>query len=155
MLTLFVRKEGNMTAWLYQISPKLWTTQRYRLEVWEGEKWAWSVGKKSLNKIHIVVGDTVVFYYAKSGGEDPGFYGWAVVLEWYPNSDTPLIFMPTAPSDHLKMDPWWDDNAEKLANKIRGKIAQGTLFEIKSNDYIHELRYGIDAWLACKGRALK
>lgn len=28
-------------------------------------------------------GDRVVFFYAPSGGIEPGFYGWAIVLDWH------------------------------------------------------------------------
>jgi hypothetical protein len=28
-----------MGTWMYQINPKYWPPERYRLEIWEGERW--------------------------------------------------------------------------------------------------------------------
>lgn len=134
-----------MATWLYQMSQKLWDPQRYRVEIWEGERWAWPV--KSGAGHEVMPGDTVVFFYAPTGGPDPGFYGWAVVLEWLETAESQLRFRPVAPSDHLKMHPWWDANAAQLADRIRGKVKQGTLWPVGDGD-AKELRLGITRWLA-------
>ena len=78
-----------MSMWLYQLSPKkTWNQKRYRTEIWEGERWAWGVGRKA-TKAEPEPGDTIVFFYAPSGGGgEPGFYGWAVITEWLPAGDT-------------------------------------------------------------------
>jgi hypothetical protein len=89
----------------------------------------------------------LVFFYAPSGGVDPGFYGWAVILEWYEVSSNQLYFRPTAPSDCLKMFPWWDGPAEKLANEIRGKMKQRTLWLVQP-ELAKQVRRGIAGWLA-------
>jgi hypothetical protein len=93
----------------------------------------------------------VVFFYAKSAGTDPGFYGWAVVLEWYPAPDSSekdqLYFRPTAPSDFLKMHPWWDKDAEQVADDIRGKMKQRTLWLVQP-ELAAKVRRGVSTWLA-------
>jgi hypothetical protein len=134
-----------MSTWLYQINQKSWSPQRYRLEIWENERWSWSVGRKTGTSELPSPGDTVVFFYAPSGGIDPGFYGWAVVLEWL-NEESSLYFRPVAPSNHLKMCPWWDKQAKKLAESIRGPVKRGTLWRV-SDDLVQELRSGITSWV--------
>lgn len=141
-----------MSMWFYQLSPEVWSPERYRLEIWEGERWNWPVGVRSGEGQVPKPGDTVVFFYAPSGGTDPGFYGWAVVLEWYPPSSNQLYFRPTAPSDFLKMFPWWDADAERIANEIRGKVKQRTLWIVQP-ELAKQVRCGIAAWLACSSRA--
>ncbi len=136
-----------MTTWLYQMSPKYWSPERYRYEIWEGEKWAWSVGSKAMGENVPQAGDTVIFFFAPSGGNDPGFYGWAVVIDWYSDSNTPLMFRPATPSDHLKMHPWWDESAQQLADKIRGKFKQQTLWVVH-DDLVDDLRKGITSWVS-------
>ncbi len=135
-----------MASWLYQLSTDLWSPERYRLEIWEGERWNWSVGAKPKKEPLPKPGDIVAFFYAPSGGTDPGFYGWAIVLEWYPDSNAPLYFRPVAPSDRLKMDPWWDDEAKTVADRIRGPMKQSTLWPISDKDAL-AIRRGIARWL--------
>jgi len=139
-----------MSTWLYQLSTDIWEPERYRLDIWEGERWNWPVGGKSGAGQTPQAGDTVVFFYAPSRGTDPGFYGWAVVLEWFDKSSSPLYFRPTSPSDRLKMDPWWNEEAKALAEDIRGPMKQRTLWMIQE-DLVPRLRQGIRAWLASKG----
>src|SRR5687768_6437765 len=117
-----------MAMWFYQLSTELWGPERYRLEIWEGERWNWPVGGRSGGGDLPEPGDTVVFFYAPSGALEPGFYGWAVVLEWYSVSSNPLYFRPTSPSDFLKMCPWWNEEAQEIADAIRGKMKQRTLW---------------------------
>lgn len=132
-----------MATWLYQINPKLWPPDRYRIEIWEAEKWRWPVGRKVSGGAEPRPGDIVTFYYAQTGGVESGFYGWAIVLEWYEDE---LYFRPTTPSDHLKMDPWGEPEARTLADAIRGKVKQGTLWLVK-RDLESRLRKGIRGWL--------
>jgi hypothetical protein len=94
-------------------------------------------------------GDTVVFFYAPSGGDDPGFYGWAVILD-VPENSGEIYFRPIAPSDALKMCPWWDDTAKELANDVRGKVKQGTMFLV-TPDLRNRIRLGIRSWLGGAG----
>jgi len=139
-----------MATWLYQLSTSVWSPERFRLEIWEGERWNWPVGGKSSGGERPQPGDVVVFFYAPTRGTDPGFYGWAVVLEWFDESSSPLYFRPTAPSDRLKMDPWWDDDAKELAEDIRGPMKQRTLWIVR-DDLVPRLRKGIRAWLGGGG----
>lgn len=132
-----------MPMWLYQINQALWSPERVRLELWEGERWSWPTGKFRTQK-RPDPGDTVVFYCAKSGGSDPGFYGWAVITEFF-GGDL-LYFTPTAPTNYLKMTPWWDDEADALADRIRGKMTQATLWPIDDRAR-SELRRGIRHWI--------
>jgi len=132
--------------WLYQISPTLWDPCRYRMEIWESERWSWPVGKISGGGEKPKPGDLMVMFFAPSGGDDPGFYGWAVVQEWIPMAVAQLRFRPVAPSDTLKMCPWWDTQAEKLANKIRGRMKQRTLWLVPEK-IVPELRQGILSWV--------
>jgi hypothetical protein len=134
-----------MSTWLYQISPSEWSPERYRFEIWEGERWRWLVGKIAKHKGDAPkAGDIVAFFYTPTGGTDPGFYGWAVVLDWY---DPAMTFRPAAPSDFLKMYPWGDAEALRLANKIRGNFKQGTMWRV-SDDDVASPRAGIRGWLA-------
>jgi hypothetical protein len=128
-----------MTMWLYQINQELWSPERVRLELWEGERWSWPTRKfRTVERPE--PGDTVVFYCAKSGGSDPGFYGWAVVTEYYEPAEE-LYFTPVAPTNYLKMTPWWNDDSESLADRIHGKMKQATLWRI-DDDARDELRDG-------------
>jgi len=132
----------NSSTWLYQINQEWWGPQEYRLEIWEGERWAWPVRRKIGAAEPPEAGDVVVFFYAPSGGPDPGFYGWAVITEWFPGEgQDEMDFRPVAPSDHLKMHPWRDDDARAVADRIRGKEKQGTLWRV-DNEYLQALREG-------------
>jgi hypothetical protein len=46
---------------LYQLNANNWSPERYRLEIWEGERWNWSVGNISGKGQHPDPGDIVVF----------------------------------------------------------------------------------------------
>lgn len=134
-----------MSTWMYQINPQNWSPQRYRLEIWEGEKWAWEVGHKNMKGHTPEPGDVVVFFNTAAGGKDAGFMGWAVILEWFENG-TEMYFRPVAPSDQLKMHPWSDQQAITIANEIRGKVKQGTLWYVE-DELALRLRQGIFRWL--------
>ena len=134
-----------MPHWLYQIDQSAWPPGRYRLEIWEGERWAWPVGRLASKK-RPQAGDTVTFFCAPSRGSDPGFYGWAVVTEFYTEAVHELYFVPVAPSDALKMMPWWNAEARKVADEIRGRFKQGTMWLI--DDTLRDrLRRGIREWI--------
>jgi len=130
---------------MYQLNQRNWPPSRYRLEIWEGEKWVWPVGQRLSRGEIPNPGDTLLFFYAPSGGNDPGFYGWAVILEWLENQSH-LYFRAVAPSDYLKMHPWWDDEARNVAEAIRGKMKQRTLW-IVSDDLVAQVREGIKSWV--------
>jgi hypothetical protein len=124
--------EGAMSTWLYQLNPTIWPPERYRLEIWEGERWSWSVGRKVTGGRSPKAGDVVVFFSTPSGGTDAGFYGWAVILEWYQEGEE-MYFRPVTPSDQMKMHPWWNKEAQTIANEIRGRVKQGTFWYVDDN----------------------
>jgi hypothetical protein len=130
--------------WLYQLNEELWSPGIFRYEVSETQRWSWSYGQKRGDTIP-TVGDTVVFFYSPRGGSDPGIYGWAIVERCDTASKT-LYFIPTAPTNWLKMDPWWDQEAKNICDEIRGAMKQATLFEIPE-EAVPKIRRGIKKWL--------
>jgi hypothetical protein len=135
-----------MSTWFYQMNQAIWPPTRYRAEIWEGENWHWSVGRMVGAKEEPPgKGDIVVFFYAKSGGDDFGVYGWAIILEWAESENT-LYFRTVAPSDRLKMTPWNDGSCLALADEVRGTVKRGTLWRITA-DQEKKLRKGINNWL--------
>ena len=139
-----------MSAWLYQMSLEQWPPSSYRLDVWENERWSWPVGKVQ-SKGRPAPGDRLFFFYAPSGGTEPGFYGWAIVLEWPAgDDDTRVRFRPASPSDHLKMCPWWDDEVKSIVNRVRGRVKQGTVWRI-DDATAQAIGRGIGRWLFGKG----
>ncbi len=98
-------------------------------------------------------GDRVVFFYAPSGGIEPGFYGWALVLDWH-EDERGMYFRPVAPSDHLKMHPWWDAAAKEVADEVRGRVKQGTLWEVPDK-LASDISVRITAWLSASAEDVK
>lgn len=136
-----------MAMWLYQMNQKSWPPNSYRLDIWEGERWNWPVGRLS-GRREPTPGDVLVFFYAPSGGVEPGFYGWALILEWVDDEGGRRVYFRTvSPSDHLKMHPWWDEEAERIAKVVRGSVKQGTMWEAK-DEQAREITAGITQWLA-------
>jgi hypothetical protein len=58
-----------------------------------------------------------------------------------------MYFRPVAPSDYLKMHPWWNTAAKDIADAVRGKVKQGTLWEVP-DDLSTAISAGITAWLS-------
>jgi len=136
-----------MAMWLYQMNQGQWSPNKYRLDIWEGERWVWPVGKK-LSTESPTPGDRVVFFYAPAGGTERGFYGWAIILDWREDEEGErrMYFRPVAPSDHLKMHPWWDETAKGIADRVRGAVKRGTLWEVPG-DLSSAITGGVTAWL--------
>ncbi len=136
-----------MPMWLYQMNQKQWPPESYRLDIWENERWTWQVPtvRRRGSTRGPEPGDRVVFFYAPAGGPEPGFYGWATVLDWH-DDERGMYFRPVSPSDHLKMHPWWDHAAREIADEVRGKVKQGTLWEVPDN-LAKKICAGITAWL--------
>ena len=123
-----------MQTWLYQMSNAIWPVSQYRIEVREGEPLEWKGTHIPPNKAkNITAGDAIILFYAPSGNDDPGIYGWGVISEYNPKRDI-LDFHVVSPSDYLKMDPLWDEEIKQVISKIRGKVAQGTLWSISQDD---------------------
>jgi len=134
-----------MAMWLYQMNQRQWTPNSYRMDIWEGQRWAWGIGRKGTTGSP-QPGDRLLFFYAPSGGEEGGFNGWAIVLDCH-DDERGMYFRPVAPSDHLKMDPWWDDSARDIADLVRGKVKQGTLWRVP-DELPKAISNGITSWLS-------
>jgi hypothetical protein len=129
------------------MAPKQWPPNSFRKEIWENQRSDWPHRRIKGNKTP-EPGDVVVFFYAPTGGTDPGVYGWAVVER----CTKKLYFIPTAPTNHLKMDPWWDDNVKHIVKEIRGPARVGTLFQVDPKLQVtpnldRKIRHGIKKWL--------
>jgi hypothetical protein len=116
-----------MAYWLYQMSNDIWSTNKYRTEVWEGNNTTWPVGRLSPGGSQLHAGDTIVLFYT---GNDPGIYGWAVLFRY---EDKEIYFRPSPPSDYLKMNPLWNDQIKSIIDQIRGRVKRGTMWEIDVN----------------------
>jgi hypothetical protein len=138
-----------MATWLYQINQQQWPPEKYRTDIWEGEEETWPVGRLARgDSEEPQPGDVVVFFYAPTGGWDWGFYGWAVIVGWHSrDEDKEIRFRPTSPSDRLKMDPWCDREAKALADEIRGRVKQGTMWKVPDH-LVPRLRSGLVTWAA-------
>lgn len=122
-----------MAMWFYQMNQLEWPPNSYRLDTWERERWAWAVGRKAKASAGSPKpGDRVVFFYARAGGSEPGFCGWALVLDGHEDEGR-MYFRPVAPSDHLKMHPWWGDDAKRIADEVRGKVKRATLWKVSDH----------------------
>lgn len=134
-----------MSMWLYQLNQKTWSPEVFRYEIWENQRWHWTFGQKRGDATP-ETGDTIIFFYSPSAGNDPGIYAWAVLEKCDAESST-LYFIPTAPTNYLKMDPWWDDEVKNITDEIRGPSKQATLFLV-SEEIIPRIRAGIRRWMA-------
>lgn len=94
-----------------------------------------------------------MFFDARTGGDDPRIYGWAVLDRSEPEAHR-LYFVPAAPTNYLKMTPWWDKEAEKLTDRIRGTVKQGSLWHVSGAD-TKALCAGIRCWLAGGDQSLR
>jgi len=139
--------------WIYQIGSARkeggYERENFRSGIWEGEALTWPYGDKKGQKPP-AIGDTLVFFYAPTGEIDAGVYGWAVVMNCNKKKKT-VHFIPTTPTDYLKMVPWWNEHAKKLLTEIRstskGKLfPKGTLFLVPKNK-TSSIREGIKTWL--------
>jgi hypothetical protein len=161
-----------MSMWLYQFEQNEWTPELFRRDIWEGEPWHFRCGQIRCGNNQVSsrgqeapkLGEVVFFFFARTDCSDPGIYGWGVidriekarqdgdggrVLEL----EDRLYFIPSAPTNHLKMDPWWDDEARGITDEIRGGLTTATLFQARGatgvpEDMIRRIRDGIKRWLS-------
>jgi len=121
-----------MAYWLYQMNSSYWSPALYRGEVWEGERTNWIVRRKVPKENSPKPGDIMVLFYAPAGEPDPGIYGWSVVISFDPDEKFYWVrFVPSPPSDYLKMNPVWDNGVKNIIRQIRGGVSRGTLWEIE------------------------
>jgi len=141
-----------MGYWFYQLNQQRWPPERFRIEVWENERWSWTVGRAVLEGEEPKPGDSVAFFYAKAKGSDPGFFGWAIILEWYRDHDgnRHISFRPVAPTNYLKMYPWWNDEAQRLSGEIRAAVKQGTFWWVSEEQW-KRIRRGVAHWVNGRG----
>ena len=133
-----------MGTWAYPLSAKTWSPSSYRLEAWERERIARPL-RKAPGRARPEPGDLVLFFCAEGEGDDPGFYGWSVVLAF--DADAALLHLrPAAPSDFLKMRPWWDDQAAELVERLRG--GRGAGLQRVTPKLRDRIRDGIGDWCA-------
>jgi len=137
-----------MAMWFYQLSEEIWPTTDYRFEVWEGEKSEWGLGPSPrLNGLLPQPGDTVALFYAKTGCDEPGFYGIAVIIRVYEQEgEQRIYFRPCAPSDRLKIWPWWDGEVIAIADEIRQRANRGRFWSV-SKDVQTRIEKGIHRWV--------
>jgi hypothetical protein len=117
-----------MGCWLYQMNAKLYSHERYRTEVWEGNLVTnWGIGESKRKPKEVPLGDTIILFFTKTGAVDPGIYGWGVITLF----DKEVIdFRPVAPSDYLKMNPLWDDETSNIIDQIRCGMPEGTMWKV-------------------------
>jgi hypothetical protein len=137
----------TMSMWMFQLSQKYWSPQNFRCDIWEGRSWHWGHQKiQSSNHIQPQPGDVMFFFFSKDKCDEPGIYGWAVVDRL---QNETIYFTPTAPTNHLKIDPWWNtkDVQEKIIDVIRRKQPQATVFEVP-DEIVPLVKRGMKRWLS-------
>ncbi len=124
-----------MGCWLYQMRADWYSHERYRTEVWEGSLVTnWSIGQSKRKPKEIPLGDMVILFFAKTGADEPGIYGWGVVLR---SDECGITFRVATPSDYLKMNPVWDEDVDETIKKIRAGMPEGTMFPMDNEDLKH------------------
>lgn len=141
-----------MVAWLYQMTTnneEPWGPEEYRMEVWEGNTVTWPVGSIDFRGgVAPKRGDILVLFFSKSKTDEPGLYGWGIITDVISEGTRPrLRFVPSSPSDFLKMSVCWDGEVEKLSDQIRGKVKQKTMWAIKPEE-MREIRKKIHHHIA-------
>jgi len=124
-----------MACWLYQMRADQYSHERYRTEVWEGNLVTnWSIGESKRKPKEVQFGDTVILFFARTGADEPGIYGWGVITLF----DKEVIdFRPTPPSDYLKMNPVPEKEITKIIDKIRAGMPEGTIFPVDKEELKH------------------
>ncbi len=130
-----------MACWLYQMNAKeVYSHERYRTEVWEGNLVTnWSIGESKRKPKEVLPGDMVILFFAKTGAVNPGIYGWGIITLF----DKEVIDLrPAPPSDYLKMNPVPEKEVSKIIDKIRDRMPERTMFEV-DKEPLEQLRQKI------------
>lgn len=126
-----------MAHWLYQMASYQFSLTRYRTEVWEGTVVTnWGIGESKRRPNNVQPGELIILFYAKTGTQDPGIYGWGVITFF---DEEVINFRPSSPSDYLKLNPVWDDEISDIVDDIRGGMPQGTMYEV-DDDTLGKIR---------------
>lgn len=122
-------KKTEPVVWVYQLSTGDWDWDQnsYRLEVAEGERVAWPVGRKQGTKREPQAGERLVCWWTKTNSlKEYGVMGWGILdgqtygagIRWH----------PYPPSNQWAMRPLRSDRLEEVIDQIRGGMRQATLF---------------------------
>lgn len=133
-----------MTSWLYQMSARDWPPERYREEVWERQITQWPTGRVA-GRVKPKEGDILFPWFAKTGSDDPGLYGWGVIVR-YMTEFSQVRWQPVFPSDYLKMNPIFDGGVARFISAVRGRVSQGTMWPV-DRAQLSELRNRITSHL--------
>jgi hypothetical protein len=122
------------------MNAKLYSHGRYRTEVWEGNLVTnWSIGQSKRKPKEVLPGDMVILFFSKTAADEPGIYGWGIITLF----DKEVIdFRPAPPSDYLKMNPVPEKEVSEIIAKIRGHMAEMTMFKV-DNEALEHLRQKI------------
>ena len=124
-----------MAYWLYQMRADRYSPERYRTEVWEGNPVTnWSVGESKRKPKEVLSGDTVILFFARTGADEPGIYGWGIITLFDKEG---IDFRPAPPSDYLKMNPVPEKEVIRIIDKIRGGMPEGTMFPVDNEELKH------------------
>jgi hypothetical protein len=148
-----IQKGQFMKMWLYQLSGEKWAPNLFRCAIWEGRHWQWNRNEIRPTNGIPVPGDVLLFFYTM-GTKEPGVYGWGIIDRCEDFGDKKMLnFTPTAPTNHLKVDPWWDSECKGIVTEIREQGANfATLFEIPET-LVPQIRQGIKRWVYHAGKA--
>src|SRR5687768_10416340 len=139
-----------MSAWLYQMTAGPdWSLERYRVRIWEGKRITWPTGRVARGSAgNIDGGQLLVLCFSKTGSEDPGVYGYGIVLS--PPRGDRFSFRVVPPSDRLKADPAWNPGVEEWLDKVRGPVRQGTMWAL-NHEELTDIRQLVREHLAGAG----
>ena len=94
-----------MAARLYQMTADNYSPEEFRSEIWEGGLIKWPSGKISSKAgQEIAPVDIVILVYVRSGAQEPGIFGWGIILGFQKDKGH-IVFRPVYPSDFLKIYP--------------------------------------------------
>jgi len=135
-----------MTVWLYQMNAKrpledgdFYTPDDYQAEVESEEYLEWLTREVRPKEVEPKAGDTIFYWFVAAGTDQPGLYGLGIIFGCYecPEYNTEhkcIEHLPVSPSEILRDNPIYDDEAQEIVNEIRGtQTAFATMFAIDDN----------------------
>jgi hypothetical protein len=127
--------------WLYQVNSEFWTVEDYRYDSWEGDVNEWMHGTIN-GETDPQRGDIILVWFDKGTTEDPGLYGWGIVMDM-DHLEKSIAFRPVFPSDLIKMKPIFEDEIEEIVDKVKGEFPIGTMWALdkEAEKEVRELIY--------------